>query len=185
MLLMHCLVVDRLSSPLKSGLSSCTSLHGFRLCLYVDFGWSIRYNSFHDDHILALCFSAGLNLYSLLNADHLHYLGYIFDYEKAPHSELQDIRALDWEKLRSLCSRIPDLRSLSLDMFLHENTQQREYFSTCAGEELQGFEQVISYGEPGTFFRCDEEMCPWFSRSWLGCMRPVPVCRDLRMRRLF
>ena len=117
--------------------------------------------------IFPLCFLIGLEIITLLDPNQLKHISFRYDVGAYAHlCRSEDIHDLDWIKLQGLCRRFANLRSFTLDMFAEQ--KQKEMFRACAREKMAHFTDVMLYGEPGTFFRCDDPTCAWYSGSRLN-----------------
>ncbi|KAI0825882.1 hypothetical protein BC629DRAFT_1451318 [Irpex lacteus] len=164
---------------IRRGLAACRSLHGFRLTvkIYLETSfWASRANMLN---VLHQGFLIGIENISLLDTHKIKHLSFQYgasQYAKVNyltrHCRPEDIHALDWTRFRQVCRRFVHLRSFMLQAFAEEE-EFRQEFSLIARDELQDLKDVMLYGEPGTFFRCDDDSCAWYTGGRLNRMKSL------------
>ncbi|KAI0084469.1 hypothetical protein BDY19DRAFT_971279 [Irpex rosettiformis] len=160
-----------MANLVRDGLVACSgSLHGFRLDMKT---WITRARLTTEENarrIFHLGFLIGLEIIALLDVDQIQHVSFRYFVGCAHHCRPQDIRGLDWARLRDICRRIVDLRSFNLDIF--DKEAQKDHFRACAHDEMKQlepeFRDVMTYGEPRDFFRCDDPTCAWYSGKRLN-----------------
>ncbi|KAI0084468.1 hypothetical protein BDY19DRAFT_532954 [Irpex rosettiformis] len=159
-----------IANSMRDGLMACSgSLHGFRLSTRTWItlpGLTTGENARRTFH---LGFLIGLEIIALLDINPLRHVAFRYTVDCAYHCRPEDIRGLDWARVREICRRSVGLRSLNLDVFTKE--AQKDDFRACAQNEMRQLELKdihMLYGEPGKFFRCDDPTCAWYSGKRLN-----------------
>ena len=156
---------------IRRGVAACHSLHGFRLELR-----HANFNSLVDEeHVretFAFGIGIGIEIISFLHATNLTHLSFCYRPLFESRRSLEDIRGIDFSRLRDIHHRFVGLRSLTLDTYNNlegpEESHLRRELVACVRGRLQGFNGALYHDEPGSFFRCDEPLCAWSSNGKLN-----------------
>lgn len=178
-------------------MAACSSLHAFRL----DLNDAYRHGKRDPPHYLLTpreslpyTFALGVEITALLNIGQLRHLSLQYLPNVYSHcGKPEDVRALDLCRLRDVCRRFDDLRSLDLvvrsggkgDMVDIETA-----FSMYAREELRELcedKRILSQGDSGSFFRCKESPCALRSGGTLNKINTLEHnlrshCKELDVR---
>ncbi|KAI0084472.1 hypothetical protein BDY19DRAFT_971298 [Irpex rosettiformis] len=157
-----------IASTLRTGLTACSSLHGFRLELGL-----VHYTSVLDEQSLRrslnLGFLIGIELLKSLNTSELRHLSFRYQLSFNGHCAPADVRTLDFTRLRYVLDPFINLRSVTLDFYDGPNELgATAEFMRCARDELRGFKGALYHRELGSFLRCDEPSCAWSSHGRLN-----------------
>ncbi|KAI0086073.1 hypothetical protein BDY19DRAFT_377956 [Irpex rosettiformis] len=170
-----------IAEAFRGGLAACPFLHGFRLNLEPRV---LRQRSRADEadihSMFRLGFLTGIEILALLDANQIEHVSFRYtpgDLNLGQHL-LQVVRSLDLTRFRQVYQRFVNLRSFTLDT----GSFLQGHFRACCRAQMRQTESkdVMLYGEVGTYFRCDDPTCAWYSGSAVG--RHITLRRDVLTR---
>ncbi|KAI0686089.1 hypothetical protein BC835DRAFT_1309654 [Cytidiella melzeri] len=168
----HALQATTAVSALRSGLDACVVLHGFRLTLVL-YNEQLYDEDQHFEYVntQVLAWSLAVDIIGLVPIEQLRHLSFCFWSYNHHKSKETDVSALPWFKLRNVCRRFNDLRSLKVlvskdvDALSRHDKVEKKIGVECVRHELREFSDVLQRGESCGFRACEQDSCRWSRES--------------------